>query len=573
MIKCYKYWANPASAADATKLVTQLKLGGDYRRALVEIENRLRALLRGLWSLPMAGVPIEDRKAWREMGGNDVLKKWAATDEYKAWRKRIQDCSYAAAKRAYADAGEAGLAWGSRLAVGESVDQARRTTNWVDDLGHAASNRVAVQIQGSTAAERLLDETRRSTLLSCATVIGGDDTRFQIGQETYALGERVDRYRVRAHAGSPDRDRSGNIPAARLRDVAIRTGSDGRTPIWSHLHMLMHRPLPDGYIKGAWAQRHFIGGRANWEIVISIDMGIQIAMQRHAAADRTVAVDLGWRRRENGMRVAYIVDDHGWHDEFVIPIEVERRKAKSDDLRSIRDRHRNDVADQLRLWVENHRGTWLDAALAPVRTWTRLHHFAKLERLWSEQRVPGDDEAYRVLVAFLKQERHLHAWQDFNLVRMRRQILGRLDAWAHDLCQRYGVIAIEDLSLTDLKEQEDKARINSKSIQRLAPGEALLALKRVAPKFGCVVHELECAYTTIDCAQCGHRREIADRSQLVLTCDRCGHAEDQDRTAARNLLIASGRLRDADGRPLDPKVVRETKKLEPRRTRKRVVVV
>ena len=572
MIKCYKFWATPASREDADRLSQQLWLGGNYRRTLVEIENRLRALLRGLWSLPMASVPIEDRKAWRENGGEAALKQWAQTDEYKAWRKRIQDCSYAANTRAYAAAGEAGLAWGSRLAVGEAVDQARRTTKWVDDLGHASSNRVAVQIQGSTDPERLLDDGHRSSLLSCASVIGGEDTRFRIGAELYALGERVEGYRRRAC--DDRRDRSGNIPATRLREVSIRTGSDGRTPIWSRLHMLMHRPLPDGYIKGAWAQRRFVGGRPEWEIVLSIDMGGQITVKRHAHQDRTAAVDLGWRRRDDGMRVAYVVDDHGLHHEFVIPIEVERRKSKSDDLRSIRDKMRNELADKLRLWVETHRGTWLDVALTAVRTWTRGIHFVKLERLWSEQRVDGDGDTYAALVAYLKQDRHLRAWQDHNLVRMRRQILGRLDAWAHDLCSRYGVIAIEDLDLTALKEKEDTARINSRSIQRLAPGEALLALKRVAPKFGCVVHELECAYTTIDCAQCGHRREIADPSQLVLTCDRCGYAEDQDRTAGRNLLIASGRLRDADGRPLDPKTARATaKKLAPRRTRKRVIVV
>ncbi len=554
-IRCYKYWAAPASKSDADSLHGQCRLAGDYRRALVDIENRKRALQRALWATPMRDVAFDDRKGWRDGGGNKVLKEWTGTDEYKLWRTAFQKASFSAVKIAYATAGEARLAWGTRLAVGEAVDHARRTTEWANDLRHSACHRVAVQIQLTRP-------------LSGLAVMDGEDTRLRIGRDLYALGENIDGYRVRAVGEF--RGRSGQVRDARLREAKIRIGSDGRDPIWASLHVLMHRPLPDGQIKGAWAQRFMVAGRWKWELVVSIDIGERIAVA-HPAADGTCAIDLGWRRRSDGMRVAYWTASDGSQGEVVIPIHVERRKAKSDDLHSIRDNRRNELAAALRTWVEDHRGTWLDDALVHVGQWTRIGHFVKLERLWREQRVADDSAPYERLVAFLLRDRHLHAWQANNLLKMKRQIRGEFDAFAHAVCAKYGVVAIEKLSLVRLRELDDNP-INARSIQRLAPGELLLAIKQASSKYGCVVHEIDPAYTTLTCTACGLIREVQDQARLVLTCDGCGHADDQDRTAALNLLRASAGLRDIDGRPLDAKkTATSTKKMAPRRTRKRVV--
>lgn len=559
-IRCYKYFAMPASAADSAALHHQCKLAGDYRRVLVDIENRQRALLRALWATPMRDIPIAERKAWRDAGGNAVIKAWTASDEYKTWRSTIQKAGFATCKVAYNAAGAAGLAWGTRLAVGEAVDHARRTTDWVDDLRNTSSNRVAVQIQLTKP-------------LSGLNVVGGEDTRLQIGSEPYALGATIDGFRVRATEASYNR--GGNLRPRRLREAKLRIGTvvDGRDPIWAALHVLMHRPLPDGQIKGAWAQRHMVGGRWKWEFVVSIDLGERLAPV-HPRSELSCAIDLGWRRRDNGVRVAYWIGSDGMSNEIVIPIEVERRKAKSDDLRSIRDKRRNEFVPRLRAWLDDHRGTWLDEALVHVAQWLRMGHFVGLERTWREKRVEGDDRIYADLVAFLKQDRHLHAWQANNLEKMARQIRGRFDAVAHDLCAKYGLVAIEDLRLTELKEIDDPARINARSIQKLAPGELLRAVKQAAGKYGTVVHEIDPAYSTLQCSACLEIRQVPDQSALVLTCNHCGVAEDQDRTAALNLLRASGQMRSDDGGPLaDGSPTKTKKKLPPRRTRKKVAIV
>lgn len=565
MMRCYKYWAIPASAEDNRKLHEQCRLAADYRRMLVDIENRSRALQRSLWARPMRDIPIEDRKAWRENGGDAALKAWTQTDEYKTWREQITKAAYAAGKWAYAVAGDAGLAWGTRLAVSDAVEHARRTKAWTEDLGFQPCNRVAVQIQSTKPLTNL--------------TVFEQDTRLRIGREVYALGPRVDGFR---HAVQGDYiNRSGQHAAKRMQQISLRTGTVEGTaqPIFSHLHMIMHRPLPTGQIKGAWAQRRQVGGRWHWEFVLSIDMG-ETPKILHPRPNSTVGVDVGWRRIDehniNGMRVAYWYGSDQQADQFVIPHDVERRKAKSADLRSIRDNNRNKLAGQLKAWTaarttDGIPRAWIDEQLTHVLSWTRMGHFYRLEREWMQNRVDGDHDVLEALHAFLKQDRHLHLWEAHNLTKMQRQIRGRLAAWAHTLCKAYGIVAVEKINLTQLKEVDDPARINSRAIQRLAPGEVIIALKQAASRYGTVIHEVDAAHTTRACSACGHDRLITDQSELMLTCDDCGFEEDQDRTAAKNILRRSESLRDHNGMPTDPSAKKERKKLAARRTRKRSV--
>jgi transposase len=103
----------------------------------------------------------------------------------------------------------------------------------------------------------------------------------------------------------------------------------------------------------------------------------------------------------------------------------------------------------------------------------------------------------------------------------------------------------------------------------VGPGEVRLALKRFALKYGAAIVEAPAAYTTRDCATCGHRRDdVEDWAPLEIGCSSCGVVEDQDRTAARNLVArASDPVRGADGEALAPST--KAPRLRSRHTRKR----
>lgn len=552
-IRCYKYEAHPASKADADLLTTQLRLAGNYRYELVSIENRQRALLRSLYSTPMRDVPIADRKAWRD-ANPDVLKAWTKSDEYQAHRAAISAAAGVAGRAARAAAVALGLHYGTYWTVEEAVATSARTTEWKDDLGHRTHAKVGAPIDASAKPS--------TTVLADSSM-----TRFTIGTDLYALGDRINGYRVRATGISVNL--GGRVRPARLREAAIRVGSDARAPIWAKLHVLMHRPLPEGLVTGAWAQRKYVGGRAEWELVISVDLAAVQPTLALAPAEKTCGVDIGWRRREDGCRVAYWYGDDGREGEVVIPESVEGRRGKSDDLRSIRDLRQNTMIETLARWRDENPNTWIGEALAHVRLWKRMGHFYRLADRWQHDRIENDEDVYDCFTEWLKKDRHLHAWEANNLVRMQRQIRGRLTEWAHDLCRRYDLIVVEDMNIADLKELPDVARINARSIQRLAPAEVRVALRAAAPRHGSVIQEAKTADTTRRCTSCGHLRTFEDPSVILLACDSCGEIEDQDRTAARNLVSAA--LRDEGGRPIDKSRIVKAKKMAPRRTRKRKV--
>lgn len=584
MIRCYKFFAIPASRKDADLLYGQLRLAGDYRHELVEIENRSRRLHRALWYWALRSFSPWERKAYYILRGEGrpslkaagrfpravraattiqaAIKAWSASDVYQEYRARIVTAQRDAARAARNVASERRLHYGTYWLVEDAVSAAIRTTKWGDDLGHHACNRIGAPI--SSDGKPQTDQ------------LGESHTRFQLhSKQLYALGERIDGYRIRADGEF--RNRSGQIAARRLSLARIRVGSgvddDRRAPIWADLHVLMHRPLPAGVVTGAWAQRRMVGGRAKWDLVLSVDVAEgAITKPTPAPSDKRVAIDIGWRRRDNGTRVAYWMDTDGNEAELVIPTEVENRKSKCADLRSIRDQWQNRVKVALADWKSIHPdGVFppehrdLFASLAHVAQWKRVGNFVRLERTWSACRMPGDAGVYELLVEYLRKDRHLHAWEGNNLERMQNQIHGPsgiLITWAHELARDHGVIVIESFSLRNLKESDTVAGgIAARSIQRLAPGEIRSALKQAAERYGCQIIEIPAANTTRECPSCHVLR--TSTAALEMKCDSCGMVEDQDRSAARNLLAASG---DVQRHATEAK---DRRKLGARRNRRR----
>lgn len=547
MIRCYKYWAQPASRADADLLFNTVRLAGDYRHVLVDIENKARGEQRALWSEPIRAASPWQRRAYfllkakssarhplATAAARDIaarVKAWTSSDEYKAHREQILLAQRAAGRAARGVASGLGLHYGTYWLVEDSLSTAVRTTAWSDDLGHRPARRVGAPI--SANAKPATDQ------------LGESHTKFQLHTDLYALGELVDGYRPRVEGAAFARNGTQKRQAMRRARIRVGTTPD-RQPLWADLHVLMHRPLPAGLVSSVWVQYDIVGGRTQrprWEIVITVDVAEgAIPAASRAPAERMIAIDIGWRRRLDGTRIAYWLDDRGEHGEWVIPLEVENRQGKSSDLRSIRDQWQNRIKETLRDWQQANPGTWLEEELRYLANWHRIRHFDKLERLWRDRRVVGDAGVYNLLVEYLRKNRHLHAWEGCNLDKMQRQIRGRIDTWAHELCRTHAVITIESFSLSSLKEKRDQVgAISARSIQRFAPGEIRMALKRFAVKFGCEIVEVPAANTTRSCSSCGHLRDAG--AQLVITCGACGVAEDQDLTACKNLMRASKEVR------------------------------
>lgn len=534
----YKFFCLPASAEDDNLIKAQLRHAAAYRRALVDIENRARILLR-----PVA--------------------KLADKEEQARLRAEIRQAQSAAVRAARGVASGGGLYWGTYLQVEEAVDQAQRTTKLFTDVrrfGAWDEGRVGVQIQSTRP-------------LSVDNLVGGDDSRLRVGSQTYTLGASQGGYRAREDGALT---KQGMPRPARLRELQLRVGSDEkRGPIWARFHLLMHRPFPPGVrITHAFITRRRYGSRFRYEACFVLDAA-SIAPAPQARA-QVVGIDIGWRKRPNGMRIAYWVGSDGHQGELVVPTSVLERAPKTASLRGIRDRERDEEAAALVAWVATvPPGTWLDEVRAHMHLWKKMGRFFGFFRRWTKERLPGDEAAYERAATWLKHSDHLHDWSSFNQAKMERQIEGRVRELAVRLAKSYDVIGLEEPHVAKLVKKDEQDDLEQRRLQRLAaqrvqvvaPGRVRQLVSRFAAKYQATLVEVPAAFTTITCASCGHLRQVPDRAALELACEACGVQEDQDRTAARNIASAAVLAASSEASAKDKAV----KKLGPRRTRKKAI--
>jgi IS605 OrfB family transposase len=292
-------------------------------------------------------------------------------------------------------------------------------------------------------------------------------------------------------------------------------------------------------------------------------------------AARVAGVDLGWRKLESGgMRVAMVVGSDNQRHELVVPLAVHQRQGKSDDLRSIRDKRRDEMKKKIASWRETVTDEWFLAETAYAAQWLKIGRIASLHYQWRARRAEGhhfDGEIPIVeeLSSWMKQDRHLIRWERFGVKKMRQQITKLYEQFAHTLCKQYGRIALEDMDLVTVRKRlvdSDESWMGDIANKRgslLSLGELRETLRYTAAKYGTEIVDVNPAYTTQQCTSCDHVGELADAAAILSTCPKCGATQDQDIRAAINILKRSDELAAGEGQ-------RQAKdlKLRARRTRK-----
>jgi putative transposase len=120
---------------------------------------------------------------------------------------------------------------------------------------------------------------------------------------------------------------------------------------------------------------------------------------------------------------------------------------------------------------------------------------------------------------------------------------------ACQLATRHGTVVIEDLFTRNMtssargtienpgSQVKQKARLN-RSILDKGWHQLELALRNAARYTGCRVVKVPAAYTSQRCSQCRRVDPKNRESQAVFRCVTCGHCENADVNAARNILAA-----------------------------------
>lgn len=591
-IRIYKYRAEPASRADADALHTQLRLAGDYRRWLARIENGERAAIRALYR-------EDPRIAWREGKLATALRYREASAgvraavwsrcidrvaaELKTIRKEIRGTErYREAvvamralrgpmvRSARTHASAAGLFWGTYLGVEDAHSRAAiDVPPWESLKVHGSWNTVAVQIQ-STAP------------MTGAAWRGGEDRRARLGTGRYPLGPRIEHF---ATVGAPgEKNRSGNVRPESWQQCQIRTGSDGRDPIWTSLHVLTghgrgrgrNHPPPrlvpdDSQIKWVRVHRERVGLRDRWEVQVVAS----VPDVEPRAGAKTVGVDIGWRRVTGGIRIGYAVRSDQTTSELVIPDDVLTARDKADSLRSIRDLR----SDQTRAWLSALRAApdaprWFVADTAAIHAWRRPGLLVGLLRKMQSDPAWPWSLVVVVLEEWRRKDAHLLAWEANTRRKLGHRILGRQRQWLADVLRDHDILGVESTIRIDRMRDRatadsEEARLAAVAHTESSPGMLRVLALQMAKARGMRPIEVPPAGTN-RCPSCGAHEWVEPLATVVkVTCATCTTVSDQDHAAAIEIARrASDSVRDEGGEPLAPSGT--TKRKAGRRNRKAV---
>lgn len=458
-ILVYRYGLLPP-VAGGDRVGDQIHLAHRYQNQLVEIERSRREAVRAVL---LGHADVEGKAAALQQLEEDLERHRAAIkarrvatrerksppeererstqlrDQLRAARADIKaakaalrtDPAIQAALQAVNDDHKArvraaratcGVYWGTYLQIEQAMDQARRAVmdprfrRWTGD------GAVAVQLQGG---------------LPWSDAIEAEDQRLRV---------------MLAPQPVPGR---GGKPRPR---VLLRVGSEGRAPVWAEWPLVYHRPVPDGaVVKWAKVVRRLVAAKEHWSLHLTLEVPTP-ATAPGAGHPGVVAVDLGWRStQEPGtptLRAGGWADDDGLAEDILLNASIPASLRKAEELRSIRDRHQNEIQAALIAWkdthplpAEEHQERWANLAL-----WRSPGRFASLALWWREHRFDGDSDMYEALEAWRKKDKHLWLWE---ANARRSALLRRREQYrvlAARLASRYGTLVIERLDLRALAE-------------------------------------------------------------------------------------------------------------------------
>jgi transposase len=329
---------------------------------------------------------------------------------------------------------------------------------------------------------------------------------------------------------------------------------------WAVFPMLMHRPLPsNAKILRVNVSRSQRGNRWKWEA----HFVVELPDVEPVYDGRVIAVDLGWRVFDDGSRVAMAYDGEGFH-ELRIPHRLREKREHADSLDAIRDHNLNSLKEELRAFIAvsqrgqevetvPHRLDGDEAALVTnvsgawlLDEWPHLSRsqspkvFTRLYYVWGNNRFVGDEGIFEALRAWLKQDRHIWEWADYERAKV---VAGRKNIfynWLAQITQGAQTVVFEDMDLTafaakNVNDIAGKDKNLRKARSSAAPGDLRLLAEHVAKRKGIAFVKVSAVNTTRTCADCRHVNAFDIPENLRQVCASCGRSFDQDENAARNI--------------------------------------
>jgi hypothetical protein len=352
------------------------------------------------------------------------------------------------------------------------------------------------------------------------------------------------------------------------QQISVRIGSEGGRPVWWHIPVAWHRPLPaDADVTNVQVTRRRVGSHFRLAVAVSL----RTAKPEECGPGRpAVAVNLGWRSLGDGSyRVAtwtasgpldltwneelapwLLPSATGTYGEVVIPTTFGFIDERVQGLQGLRDDKLNLIRAELVSWLEEHPelAERLELSAANVARWRSAGRLAALILRWRETPFGDDDAEIRThLEAWRKQDKHLWEWESNErdqLIARRRDVYRKV---AKLLADQAGLLVVEASDLGQLArspraDDADDVQSQKARSQRTmaAPGMLRQCLEQAANKVGVPVVRADPAGITAVHVRCGTdlaARGVDFAAGVRVWCPTCSESVDQDYNACRQLLL------------------------------------
>lgn len=300
-----------------------------------------------------------------------------------------------------------------------------------------------------------------------------------------------------------------------------------------------HEPInPGAIVKSVrWVGRRAVAFGWTWWLIVQTE---EPPVER-VPTGRACGIDVGWRKRGDALRLAFLADDTGTKRELLLPLDFSTKQTRRERIRRPHFEHQpqnhaelRDLARQRDERLEELKAD-LRALLSPLPAGFDKMRGRGLVRLMHE--LPDTESIAR---------QRIEQWREWDRPRFRRETRARqrfaqrrVDLYrnlAAEIAKTYDTINVEAVGVKRMIEDDERdpaLKAADRYHQIAAPSDFLRCLSNAARKYGSQFVRKDAKKTTTTCSDCG--AEMTSGADLMQRCVN-GHLLDQDENAARNLL-------------------------------------